>query len=99
MEGWPRGSEAPVFDICHGEDHVVRLFKDRGEWRLVLRAKVQVSTDLASLMRVLDMVGRRIAAFEAQGEEQRVGSRGEPPAQSEMGALFRILSAPLAAAS
>src|SRR5690606_34710810 len=75
MEGWPRGNEAPVFDICYGEDHVARLYKERGEWRVVLRPTAQLSTDLASLLHVLDMVARRMAAFETQGEEQSVGSR------------------------
>jgi hypothetical protein len=90
MEGWPRGADAPVFDICHGENHVARLFKDRGEWRVVLRPSAQISTDLASLLHVLDMVGRRMAAFETQGEEQSVGSRSAlkeaPPPESADGA-------------
>lgn len=81
MEGWPRGAEAPVFDVCHGEQHVARIFKDAGEWRLVLRAGgEQLATDLASLLHVLDMVAKRMAAFEEQGDEQPVGSRQWPPA-------------------
>jgi hypothetical protein len=75
MEGWPRGADAPVFDICCGETHVARLHRDGGEWRVVLRPGVQIASDLASLLHVLDMVGRRMAAYETQGEEQVVGSR------------------------
>jgi hypothetical protein len=97
MEGWPRGSKAPVFDICHGENHVARLLKVGGEWRIVLRAKTQLSTDLASLLRVLDMVGRRIAAFESQGEEQPVGSRERPTRDDVAGVLTDMLPPALAA--
>ena len=80
MEGWPRGSVAPVFDICLGEEHVARIHKDEGEWRLVMRpTKHQLTTDLASLLHVLDMVGKRMVAFEEQGDEQSVGSRQELP--------------------
>jgi hypothetical protein len=83
MEGWPRGADAPVLDICCGENHVARIYKESGEWRVVLRPVGQLTSDLASLLHVLDMVGRRMAAYETQGEEQAVGSRlalsDEPP--------------------
>jgi hypothetical protein len=88
MEGWPRGAEAPVFDICCGELHVARIHKERGEWRVVLRPGAQLTTDLASLLHVLDMVGKRMAAFETQGEEQAVGSRlvlSDAPPREDMG--------------
>jgi hypothetical protein len=105
MEGWPRGSEAPVFDICHGENHVARLLKDGGEWRVVLRPTAQISTDLASLLHVLDMVGRRISAFETQGGEQSVGSRSalkeaqarEAPVEGGGLALSQMIGRALAA--
>jgi hypothetical protein len=88
MEGWPRGADAPVFDICCGETHVARLHKEGGEWRVVLRPVGQLTSDLASLLHVLDMVGRRMAAYEIQGEEQSVGSRlvlSEGPPREEAG--------------
>ncbi len=93
MEGWPRGGEAPVFDICHGEIHVARIHKERGEWRLVVRPTVQLTTDLAALLHVLDMVGRRMAAFETQGDEQAVGSRlalAEGPPREDAGDVARV---------
>lgn len=97
MEGWPRGSEAPVFDICHGETHVARLHKERGEWRMVLRPmEGQLTTDLGSLLHVLDMVSRRMAAFETQGEEQKVGSRlvfdDDPPQEGKGDGAARIFA-------
>jgi hypothetical protein len=98
MEGWPRGSEAPVFDICYGDAHVARLYKDKGEWRAVLRPiNQQLTTDLASLLHVLDMVGRRMAAFETQGEEQAVGSRlvlgDAPPPEGVGDGVARVFAA------
>jgi hypothetical protein len=93
MEGWPRGADAPVFDICLGETHVARIHKDQGEWRLVMRPTAQVTTDLASLLHVLDMVGRRMAAFETQGGEQAVGSRlalSEGPPREDAGEVAGV---------
>ena len=75
MEGWPRGAEAPVFDICHGEIHVARIHKEDGQWRFLLRQTPQMSTDLLSLLEMIDLVGKRMLAFEEQGDEQQIGTK------------------------
>jgi len=60
MEGWPRGADAPVFDVCYGEVHVARLMKTGDAWRITLRNTPEISTDLASLMAVLNVMSERL---------------------------------------
>ncbi|MGD2132277.1 MAG: hypothetical protein PVI23_05750 [Maricaulaceae bacterium] len=101
MEGWPRGADAPVFDICHGEVHVARIHKEGGEWRFLLRQTPQMSTDLLSLLQMIDLVGKRMVAFEEQGHEQPVGSklqgRNEAEENSRGSVLDQLLASALAA--
>lgn len=60
MEGWPRGADSPVFDVCYGEVHVARLMKTDGSWRVTLRNTPEISTDLASLVAVLNVMAQRL---------------------------------------
>lgn len=64
MEGWPRGSDGPVFDICHGDAHVARIWRDRGAWRLVVRSTQQISCELSSFLQVVAMVADRMQSLE-----------------------------------
>jgi hypothetical protein len=72
MEGWPRGADGPVFDICYGDVHVARLMKDRDGWRLLFRRSPEISTSLEEFMDVLRMVQDRIRMAEDLGPEQAV---------------------------
>ncbi len=83
MEGWPRGADGPVFDICYGDVHVARLLKDRDGWRLVFRRSPEISTNLQDFMNVLQMVQDRIRTAEGLGPEQAVRMTQVPPAAAQ----------------
>lgn len=101
MEGWPRGADGPVFDICHGEDHVARVWRDRGAWKLVVRPSRQITGDLTELLQILAMIADRMRALEtasaaadmvADGPFCLIDERGRT-AQADMELMAELLFA------
>lgn len=99
MEGWPRGANGPVFDVCYGDMHVARLYFDRGRWAVTLRPTSQITCELTSLLNVLVMIGDRLQALDtasaaadivADGPFCLIDERGRAAA-SDMDQMAKLL--------
>ncbi len=101
MEGWPRGSHGPVFDVGYGDMHVARLYYDRGRWAVTLRPTGQITCELSSLLNILSMIGDRLQALDtasaaadivAEGPFCLIDERGRAAA-SDMEQMAKLLFA------
>lgn len=71
MEAWPPNAKGPVYDLCYGDVHVARVFMDADGWRVTMRRHEGVSSELESLVYVVNLLRERMEAFE-KGQEEKV---------------------------